>query len=112
MEQQPKVILADAVTASETDFPLKDLATILAQNGVKTGPNRLRQFLIDNHYLGTRGECYMRPRHQWVEQGLFKVIETLEYNSYTKREEANTVTMVTGKGLKHIINKFLNPKNK
>lgn len=112
IEQQPKVILADAVTASEDDFPIKDLATILAQNGIKIGPIRLRRFLIENHYLGTKGECHMKPRHQYIEQGLFKLIETLEYNDYTKRDEANTTVMVTGKGLKYFINKFLNNKNK
>ena len=111
IEQQPKVVLADAVTASEDDFPIKDLATILAQNGIKIGPIRLRRFLIENHYLGTKGECYMKPRHQYIEQGLFKLIETLEYNDYTKRDEANTTVMVTGKGLKYFINKFLNNKN-
>lgn len=112
IEQQPKVILADAVTASEDDFPIKDLATILTQNGIKIGPIRLRRFLIENHYLGTKGECHMKPRHQYIEQGLFKLIETLEYNDYTKRDEANTTIMVTGKGLKYFINKFLNNKNK
>lgn len=112
IEQQPKVVLADAVIASEEDIPLKDLATILAQNGIQIGPIRLRQFLVDNHYLGTRGDCYMKPRHQYIEQGLFKVIETLEYNSYTKQEEAHTAIMVTGKGLKYFVNKFMNNKNK
>lgn len=110
IEQQPKVVLADAITASERSFPIKELATILAQNGVKIGPTRLRRFLVDNHYLGSRGECYMMPRQRYIEQGLFEVIEELEYNSYYNRQELNKTVMVTGKGLKYFINKFLNNK--
>lgn len=110
IEQQPKVVLANAITASEHSFPIKELATILAQNGVKIGPTRLRRFLVDNHYLGSRGECYMMPRQRYIEQGLFEVIEELEYNSYYNRQELNKTVMVTGKGLKHFINKFLNNK--
>lgn len=87
IEQQPKVVLADAITASERSFPIKELATILAQNGVKIGPTRLRRFLVDNHYLGSRGECYMMPRQRYIEQGLFEVIEELEYDSYYNRQE-------------------------
>lgn len=110
IEQQPKVVLANAITASEHSFPIKELATILAQNGVKIGPTRLRRFLVDNHYLGSRGECYMMPRQRYIEQGLFEVIEELEYNSYYNRQELNKTVMVTGKGLKYFINKFLNNK--
>lgn len=112
IEQQPKVVLADAVTASEYSFPLKELATILAQKGVKIGPSRLRHFLVDNHYLGSRGECYMMPRQRYVEQGLFEVVESLEYNSYYNKQELRRTVMVTGKGLQYFINKFLNNKNK
>lgn len=110
IEQQPKVVLADAITASEHSFPIKELATILAQNGVKIGPTRLRRFLVDNHYLGSRGECYMMPRQRYIEQGLFEVIEELEYDSYYNRQELKKTVMVTGKGLKYFINKFLNNK--
>lgn len=110
IEQQPKVVLADAITASERSFPIKELATILAQNGVKIGPTRLRRFLVDNHYLGSRGECYMMPRQRYIEQGLFEVIEELEYDSYYNRQELKKTVMVTGKGLKYFINKFLNNK--
>ena len=112
IEQQPKVVLADTVTASEYSFPLKELATILAQKGVKIGPSRLRHFLVDNHYLGSRGECYMMPRQRYVEQGLFEVVESLEYNSYYNKQELRRTVMVTGKGLQYFINKFLNNKNK
>lgn len=87
IEQQPKVVLANAITASEHSFPIKELATILAQNRVKIGPTRLRRFLVDNHYLGSRGECYMMPRQRYIEQGLFEVIEELEYDSYYNRQE-------------------------
>lgn len=112
IEQQPKVVLADAITASEHSFPIKELATILAQKGVKIGPSRLRHFLIDNHYLGSRGECYMMPRQKYIEQGLFEVIEELQYNSYYDKQELKKTVMVTGKGLKYFVNKFLNNKNK
>ena len=48
---KPKVLFADAVSASDSTILIGDLAKILKQNGYNTGPKRLFQWLRDNGYL-------------------------------------------------------------
>lgn len=110
-EQKPKVKLAEAITTNEMCYPLKDLASILASKGVKIGPNRLRHFLKDNHYLGSRGACYNMPRHQYIEQGLFIVTEEPYTDQFGHANISRTV-LVTGKGLEYFINKLYKEENK
>lgn len=110
-EQKPKVKLAEAITTNEMCYPLKDLASILASKGVKIGPNRLRHFLKDNHYLGERGACYNMPRHQYIEQGLFIVTEEPYTDQFGHTNISRTV-LVTGKGLEYFINKLYKEENK
>ena len=110
-EQKPKVKLAEVITTNEMCYPLKDLASILASKGVKIGPNRLRHFLKDNHYLGSRGACYNMPRHQYIEQGLFVVTEEPYTNQFGHTDISRTV-LVTGKGLEYFINKLYKEENK
>lgn len=47
----PKVVFADAVTASHTSILIGELAKLLKQNGVETGQNRLYDWLRKNGYL-------------------------------------------------------------
>lgn len=110
-EQKPKVKLAEAITTNEMCYPLKDLASILASKGVKIGPNHLRHFLKDNHYLGERGACYNMPRHQYIEQGLFIVTEEPYTDQFGHTNISRTV-LVTGKGLEYFINKLYKEENK
>lgn len=104
-EQKPKVKLADVITANEQRYPLKELATLLAQRGVKIGSNRLRHYLRDNHYLGTRGDFNNLPYQKYVEQGLFIITETPYTNSFGYTYINRTVH-VTGKGLEYFVNKL------
>lgn len=60
LEQQaevdrPKVLFADAVSASHTSILVGELAKLLRQNGVNIGQNRLFAWLRDNGYLIRRG---------------------------------------------------------
>ena len=48
---RPKVLFADAVSASKTSILVGDLAKLLRQNGVDIGQGRLFQWLRDNGYL-------------------------------------------------------------
>lgn len=110
-EQKPKVKLAEAITTNERCYPLKDLASILASKGINIGPNRLRHFLKDNHYLGDRGACYNMPRHQYIEQGLFIVTEEPYTDQFGHTHISRTV-LLTGKGLEYFINKLYKETNK
>lgn len=113
IEQQPKVVFADAVTGSADTYTMKELATILAQRGVDIGLNRLYRYMRDNNYFGTRGYNFHNlPYQKYVEQGLFGI--EINKDAYINKngEYMDTKTvMVTGKGLQYFINKFLNNKN-
>lgn len=114
IQQQPKVVFADAVTSSSETYSMKELATILAQRGVDIGLNRLYRYMRDNDYFGTRGySFYNLPYQKYVEQGLFEIeINKDAYMNKSGKYMDTKTVLVTGKGLQYFINKFLNNKNK
>lgn len=104
-EQKPKVIFAEAVSASKTSILIGDLAKILKQNGIDIGQKRLFAWLRDNGYLIKCGSSKNMPTQRAMEMGLFVVKE----GSYVNGEGVNVTTKttkVTGKGQIYFINKF------
>lgn len=93
---KPKVLFADAVSASDSTILIGDLAKILKQNGHPIGQKRLF--------------CWMR------EQGYLIKRQGADYNSPTQRAmdishsdghvSVSKTTKVTGKGQQYFINKF------
>lgn len=105
-QQKPKVLFADAVTASKTSILVGELAKLLKQNGVNMGQNRLFQWLRDNGYLiKRRGTDYNMPTQYSMELGLFEVKETSITHSDGHISVSKT-PKVTGKGQLYFINKF------
>lgn len=103
---KPKVLFADAVSASDSTILIGDLAKILKQNGYNTGQKRLFQWLRDNGYLIKRqGADYNSPTQRAMEMGLFKIKETAISHSDGHVSVSKT-TKVTGKGQQYFINKF------
>ena len=75
-QDKPKVIFAEAVSASETSILVGDLAKLLKQNGIKIGANRLFEWLRNTGYLISRkGNDWNRPTQKGMELGLFEVKE-------------------------------------
>ena len=107
-QDKPKVLFADAVTASNTTILVGELAKLLKQNNIDVGQNRLFAWLRENGYLIRRnGTDYNMPTQYSMELGLFSVKET----SITHSDGHITVSKtakVTGKGQEYFINKFLN----
>lgn len=106
-EMKPKVVFADAVSASEDCIPIGELAKFLSQNGIKTGRNRLFAWLRDNGYLIKSGSEANQPTQRYMEQGLFK----LKQRTITKASGVSIpkpLTLVTGKGQRYFIDLFLN----
>ena len=104
-EQKPKVIFAEAVSASKTSILIGDLAKILKQNGIDIGQKRLFAWLRDNGYLIKGGSSKNMPTQRAMEMGLFVVKE----GSYVNGEGVNVTTKttkLTGKGQIYFINKF------
>nr|DAM94164.1 MAG TPA: KilAC domain protein [Caudoviricetes sp.] len=105
---RPKVLFAEAVSASHSSILVGELAKLLKQNGVDMGANRLFNWLRAHGYLIKRnGRDWNMPTQKSVEMGLIKVKET----SITHADGHITVSktpLVTGKGQQYFINKFLN----
>ena len=106
-EQAPKVIFADAVSASKTSILVGELAKLLKQNGINMGQNRLFQWLRANGFLIRRkGTDYNMPTQTSMEMGLFEIKETSITHSDGHISVSKT-PKVTGKGQVYFINKFL-----
>lgn len=105
---RPKVLFAEAVSASHTSILVGELAKLIKQNGVDMGANRLFNWLRAHGYLIKRnGRDWNMPTQKSVEMGLIRVKET----SITHADGHITVSktpLVTGKGQQYFINKFLN----
>lgn len=103
---KPKVIFADAVSASHTSILVRELATLLQQNGIKMGQNRLFEWLRSNGFLIKRkGTDYNMPTQKSMELGLFEIKETSIARSNGQISISKT-SKVTGKGQIYFINKF------
>lgn len=106
-ENRPKVLFADAVSASKNSILVGELAKLLKQNGVETGQNRLFDWLRNNGYLIRRnGTDYNMPTQKSMELGLFEVKETVVAHADGHTETKKT-PKVTGKGQQYFINIFL-----
>ena len=105
-EMKPKAFFADAVTASEDNISIGQLAGFLKQNGRNIGQNRLFKWLREHHYLCAKGDRYNLPTQRAMDLGLFKVKERIIHNSDGSAKTVST-TKVTGKGQQYFINKLL-----
>lgn len=105
-EQKPKVLFAEAVSASNTSILIGELSKILKQNGVEIGQNRLFQWLRDNGYLGKRGEQRNLPTQKSMEMGLFEIKKSTVNNPDGSIRTTRT-SKVTGKGQIYFVNKLL-----
>lgn len=104
---KPKMIFADAVSASDCTVLIGDLAKLIKQNGHPVGQKRLFEWLRNNGYLIKRyGADYNSPTQRAMELGLFKIKETAITHSDGHVTVSKTVK-VTGKGQQYFINKFL-----
>lgn len=104
---KPKVVFADAVSASHTSILVGDLAKLLKQNGINIGANRLFAWLRLNGYLISRkGTDWNMPTQKSMELGLFEVKETAVTHA-DGHSTVNRTPKVTGKGQQYFVNKFL-----
>lgn len=104
--QRPKVIFADAVSTSDTDILIGDLAKLLNQNGHNIGQNRLFERLRKEGYLISRkGNSYNTTTQKAMELGLFRIKETAITHA-DGRTTINKTPKVTGKGQLYFINRY------
>ena len=117
-EDKPKVLFADAVSASHSSgaapspnfLIVGELAKLLRQNGVDIGQNRLFAWLRDNGYLiRLSGTDYNMPTQRSMEMGLFSIKET----AITRSDGSITISKtckITGKGQQYFVEKFLSKR--
>lgn len=106
-EMKPHAVLGQAITTANTSILVGDLAKLLKQNGVKTGANRMFEWLRENGYLiKRRGTDWNLPTQKSMEQGLFEIKESVHIDGNGCNKITRT-PKVTGKGQEFFINKFL-----
>ena len=108
-QDAPKVLFADAVSTSQTDILVGDLAKILHQNGIDIGQKRLFEFLRNEGYLMKYGVSRNMPTQRSMELGIFRVKET----TITKPDGSTLIShtvKVTGKGQVYFVSYFLKRK--
>lgn len=104
---RPKVLFADAVSASHSSILVGDLAKLISQNGFKIGANRLFAWLRENGYLiKRRGSDWNMPTQRSMDMKLFEIKETTVTHADGHISISKTVK-VTGKGQQYFINKFI-----
>lgn len=104
---KPKVIFADAVSASTSSILIGDLAKLLRQNGVDIGQKRLFEYLRNHGYLIKRkGSDWNMPTQKSMNMGLFEIKESTHIDG----NGCNIVTRTpkaTGKAQIYFVNKFV-----
>lgn len=106
-EQKPKVIFADAVSASHTSILVGEFAKLMRQNGVNMGQNRMFVWLRENGYLiSRRGSDKNMPTQKSMELGLFEIKETT-INHSDGHISINKTPKITGKGQLYFAEKLL-----
>lgn len=107
-EQKPKVIFANAVSASHTSILVGEFAKLMRQNGVNLGQNRMFAWLRENGYLiNRRGSDKNMPTQKSMELGLFEIKETT-INHSDGHISINKTPKITGKGQLYFADKLLN----
>lgn len=111
-EQKPKVIFANAVSASHTSILVGEFAKIMRQNGSKMGQNRMFDWLRENGYLISRkGSDRNMPTQKSMELGLFEIKETT-INHSDGHISISKTPKITGKGQLYFTEKILCDKDK
>lgn len=104
-EDAPATLLGYAVSTSDDDILIRELAKILCQNGCSIGEKRLYEKLRNEGYLIKSGSDRNMPTQRAIEMGLFRIkesVHTTPSGSFTTR-----TTKVTGKGQAYFVEKFL-----
>ena len=106
-KDKPKVIFCDAVSASDSDILVSEMAKILKGNGVDIGQNRLFERLRNEGFLIRRnGSDRNVPSQKSMNLGLFKIVETAITHSDGHVTIAKTAK-ITGKGQVYFTKYFL-----
>lgn len=104
---RPKVVFADAVSASKTSILVGELAKILRGNGIEIGQNRLfGRLRADGFLIRRKGSDWNMPTQRAMDLNLFEIKETAVTHSDGHVTVSKT-PKVTGKGQQYFISRFM-----
>ncbi|MBO3445851.1 phage antirepressor KilAC domain-containing protein [Clostridium sp. CCUG 7971] len=101
---RPYTNFGKAIAQSSDSITIGQFAKVLNNNDILIGRNRLFSWLRDNGYLIKNGKDKNIPKQVYVEQGLFKVSESIVKTS--EGEIISATTLITGKGQLYFLGKF------
>ena len=108
---KPRIDFAKAVYENKTAILVGEMAKLLNQNGIDIGQNRFFQWLRENGYLQSKeGQMWNVPYQKCIESGLFIIKESIT-QAKDGSEIISRTPMVTGKGQRYFISKFLETKD-
>jgi len=102
-QAEPKIQFADAVNDSINCVTFQDFA-----KAVGTGQNRLFKTLREHGFLQVRAGQRNKPYQQFVDSGLFKLIQGTYKDRKSGEVQTYFRTVITPKGQMYFQNKFFN----
>lgn len=102
---KPKVLFSEAVEASKKSILIRELAKIITQNGYQIGEKQLYERLRKAGYLCSVGESRNQPSQTYMNMGLFEIKKRIVMDG--AESKVYNTTVVTPKGVRYFINKFL-----
>ncbi|BDZ31257.1 phage antirepressor KilAC domain-containing protein [Lactiplantibacillus brownii] len=97
--------LGQAVSGSDDSISVGNFAKVLRQRGIKTGQNRLFDWLRTHGYLIAMGKRYNSPTQRAMELGIMEVRETVITTNHGSK--TRFTPPITGKGQQYFVTKFL-----
>ncbi|MGY5257028.1 phage antirepressor KilAC domain-containing protein [Lactiplantibacillus plantarum] len=101
--------LGQAVSGSDDSISVGNFAKVLRQHGIKTGQNRLFDWLRTHGYLIAMGKRYNSPTQRAMELGIMEVRETVITTNHGSK--TRFTPLITGKGQQYFADKFLKSKS-
>lgn len=105
---KPKVLFSEAVEASKKSILIRELAKIITQNGYQIGEKQLYERLRKAGYLCSVGESRNQPSQAYMNMGLFEIKKRVIVTG--EESKVCTTTVLTPKGVRYFVNKFLGKK--
>lgn len=112
VRNKPRIEFAKAVFENRTAILVGEMAKLLAQNGIDIGQNRFFEWLRANGYLQRKeGNMWNMPYQKCMDAGLFLIKESVSLSPASGKELITRTPMITGKGQRYFISKFLQTKD-
>lgn len=104
-QMKAPAMLGQAVSGSDDSISVGNFAKVLRQRGIKTGQNRLFDWLRTHGYLIAMGKRYNSPTQRAMELGIMEVRETVITTNHGSK--TRFTPLITGKGQQYFATKFL-----